>query len=482
MRSLTTGVATLSLLVGGCSGGSPSPAGGGAGGGAIGGAGGSANAASGTDGGATGGTSAGGTNGGAAGGGGATGGSDGGAAGGGGATGGSDGGPTAVEIAVWTDGPGACPAGSKQVDVTTVSALQDATRGQGAYASDPADACYLIHDGTYVQSGSTLPMYVQKGGASATARRLFIGQSRAGVIIRGRATIDAGVSHVRLSNLTFDLTGYAQTGAFNTLTMLTGSDERIDHVTLTGDCMTGLQGGAVEVDGTTDVVVEECLIEKFGHCAGGGHLDHGVYLSSGDGIVIRNNEVRLNSSRGIQLNTEQGAFGTLDHVTIELNRIHDNGHADYEDGIVLNGGGTGTISNVTIQHNLIYGNYYSGLRAVDVAYMNVVVTDNTFFDNGVAAAGPGKSEVNIDSSGSGAHTSVTRNILATQGQVLNDCYDAFPRGYVLVDNVVQGTLPAGAAGNCVSQSVVADPMFVDAATADLHAQNAAVSGYGAYAP
>ena len=476
MRILTSGVATLSLLVGGCSGSASSApsgtAGGGAGESSSGGAGGSGGAgrtdgdvAASTDGGATAGSD-----------GGATAGSD------GGATAGSDGGATAVEIAVWTDGPGVCPAGSKQVDVTTVSALQDATRGAGAYASDPADACYLIHDGTYVQSGATLPMYVQKGGASATARRLFIGQSRAGVIIHGRATIDAGVSHVRLSNLTFDLTGYAQTGAFNTLTMLTGSDERIDHVTLTGDCMTGLQGGAVEVDGTTDVVVEECLIEKFGHCAGGGHLDHGVYLSSGDGIVIRNNEVRSNSSRGIQFNTEQGTFGTLDHVTIELNRIHDNGHADYEDGIVLNGGGTGTISNVTIQHNLIYGNYYSGLRAVDVAYMNVVVADNTFFDNGVAAAGAGKSEVNIDSLGSGAHTNVTRNILATQGQVLNDCYDAFPRGYVLVDNVVQGTLPAGAAGNCVSQSVVADPMFVDAATADFHAQNAAVSGYGAYAP
>ena len=66
--------------------------------------------------------------------------------------------------------------------------------------------------------------------------------------------------------------------------------------------------------------------------------------------------------------------------------------------------------------------------------------------------------------------------------MLNNCYDAFPRHYALVDNVVQGTVPAGAAGNCISQAVVQAPLFVDSATADFHAQSAAVSGYGAYAP
>ncbi len=384
----------------------------------------------------------------------------------------------AIQIAVWTDSAGACPFGATKIDLTTVSALQDATRGEGAYAADPPDACYLIHDGTYVQSDATLPMFVKKGGSSATARRLFIGQSRAGVVIHGRATIDAGVSHVQLANLTFDLTGYAQSGAFNTLTLLTGSDDRIDHVTFTGDCATGLQGGAVEVDGTTDVVVESCLIEKFGHCAGGGHLDHGVYLASGDGITIRNNEIRLNSSRGIQLNTEQGTFGTLNDVTIELNRIHDNGHADYEDGIVLNGGGTGTISNVTIQHNLIYGNYYSGVRSVDVAYAKVLIQRNTFFHDGVAAAGAGKSEVNLDSLGSGANTDVTLNILASAGLVFNDCYDAFARNYVLTGNFVDGTVPTGAAGNCISGSTAGTAMFVDPTMGDFHSPIAA----GAYAP
>jgi hypothetical protein len=63
---------------------------------------------------------------------------------------------------------------------------------------------------------------------------------------------------------------------------------------------------------------------------------------------------------------------------IANNRIHDNGHADYEDGIAFNGSGTGTVSNVTVEHNLIYANYYSGIRTVDAAYTNVIVRKNTF--------------------------------------------------------------------------------------------------------
>ncbi|HEX4404385.1 MAG TPA: right-handed parallel beta-helix repeat-containing protein [Polyangia bacterium] len=359
--------------------------------------------------------------------------------------------------------------------------LADATRGAGAHASDPANTCYLIHDGSYVQSGATLPFYVRQGGVSATARRLFIGQSRAGVVIQGRGTIDTGISHVLVSNMTFTLTGYSQSGSFNTFTVLDGTDVVLDHMTFTGDCATGSTGGAVEVDGTTGFVLQSSLVEKFGHCASGGHLDHGVYISSGNGIAISNNEIRLNSSRGIQLNTEDGSFGTIDNVTITGNRIHGNGHADYEDGIVLNGGGAGTIAHVTIQNNLIYGNYYSGIRVVDVAYATIVISQNTLSGNGVAAAGPGKSEMNIDSFGCGANTNVTRNIISAGYQVLNDCYDALSRKYALVGNVVQGAAPTGEAGNCISQSVVAAPMFVNAVAADFHTQNAAVAAYGAYA-
>jgi hypothetical protein len=262
--------------------------------------------------------------------------------------------------------------------------------------------------------------------------------------------------------------------------MLSGSvDLRVDHVTFTGDCLTGSAGGHVEVDGSSDVVVEDCLIEKFGHCGPSGHLDHGVYLGSGDTIVIRNNEIRGNASRGIQLNTNGGSFGTLSAITLERNRIHDNGHADYEDGIVMNATGTGAISSVTVQHNLIYGNYYSGLRFVGDQYTAITVTKNTFYRNGLSSTGNGRSEVNLDDVGSGANTTVSRNILVAGNKVLNDCYDSQPRAFLLTDNVVQGTVLSA---SCVTASVTADPMFVAPGTFDFHPQNAAVGSSGAYAP
>lgn len=361
--------------------------------------------------------------------------------------------------------------------------LEAATRGEGAYAGDAPATCYLVRDGTYAQRGTTLAMYVKVGGTDAAHRRVFIGQSRAGVIVRGRASIDAGVSHVRLANLTFDLNGYTQSGSFNTLSMLAGSvDLRVDHVTFTGDCATGANGGHIEVDGSSDVVIEACLIERFGRCGPSGHQDHGVYLASGDTIVIRNNDIGENASRGIQLNTNGGGFGTLSHVTIELNRIHHNGHADYEDGIVMNATGTGTISDVTVQHNVIDSNYYSGLRVVGDAFSSILVTKNTFFHDDSASTASGRSEANLDDVGSGANTTFTKNILVASHAVLNDCYDAASRNYRLQDNLIQGSLPPGTAGQCVSASIVGDPLFASPQAFDFHANSPLATGYGAYAP
>jgi hypothetical protein len=391
----------------------------------------------------------------------------------------------ATDIGVTTDSPGACPAGMPRYDVWTLEDLMNASRGANAHELDPPASCYLIHDGLYVQDGLAVALYITKGGLSATNRRLFIGQSRAGVVIRGRGSVDLGASHVRVSNLTFTLAGYAQDTSFDTVSTYGGTDLRFDHLTLTGDCATGHRGAAFAVAASsTDVVLEDSLVEKFGHCGGDGHLDHGVYIESGGHITIRNNEIRFNSSRGVQLNTEQGAFGSIDSVVIERNRIHHNGHGDFEDGIVLNGGGTGTITNVTIRNNLIYGNYYSGIRFVDVAYGGILVSQNTLYGNGVGAlAGPGRSEVNLDGVGSGAGTSVTGNIVVppSGGMVLYDCFDALPRRFTLSDNVVQGAIPAGLAANCVSSAYAQPPQFVSPSTADFHTQNTAVSRYGAYA-
>lgn len=394
-----------------------------------------------------------------------------------------DAGPPPGDIGAWKDAPGACPMGQKQVDITNVAELAAASRGDSPYNADPPDTCYLLHNGTYAQVGATLPLYVVKGGSSSSNRRVFIGESRAGVIIRGRASIPDGVSHVVIQNLTFDLNGYAQGGSFNTLDLMKVDDVVVSHVTFTGDCKTGANGGHIELtNGTSNALIEACLIEKFGRCGTtGGHQDHGIYIANTKGgIVIKNNDIRGNSSRGVQFNTEQGAYGTIDGVTVAYNRIHDNGHADYEDGIVLNGAQTGTITNVAVEHNLIYNNWYSGIRTVDQAYKNITVDKNTFYHNGAASPGAGRGEIVLDATGSGANERFSKNVIAAAFQATNSCYDATSRMYAIADNVVQGTVPMGAA--CVTMSVAVDPMFANPAGADFHAQSAAAQGYGAYAP
>ena len=368
-------------------------------------------------------------------------------------------------IGEWTDEPGACPTGATRADITTAAQMADASRGDGPIAD-----CYFVHDGTYVQSGTSPILYFTRGG-SAAQPVVWVGQSRAGVQIRGRASFDAGAPFVTLSNMTLDLTGYTQSGAFNTVTVL-ADHVTVRRLTVTGDCATGLRGGAIEVDGGADVLIEDNLIEKFGQCQGDGHLDHGVYLGSGSDITIRNNLVRGNSSRGIQLNTEGGAFGTLSGILIERNRITGNGHRDYEDGIVVNGAGAGAISNLVVRRNLIYRNYYAGIRFVGDAISGVTIEYNTFVDDGAQTSAPGRSEVNLDD-GTPAG-SITRNIFVAERTLINTCAPSL----TFSDNVVDGP----ATGGCVGTITAVDPAFVDAAGGDFHPTATAASGYGAYAP
>ncbi len=389
----------------------------------------------------------------------------------------SEGGSPAAEIATWSDEPGACPKDVKRVDLARLQDLLDASRGEGAYAGDPPETCYLIKNGTYVESGSPV-LWVKKGGSARAARR-FVGESRAGVVIRGRANIASGSDHVVIENLTFDLTGFRKEGSFNTVD-IAAKDVTISHVTATGDCATGAKGGHIEVTGGSDVVIDSCIVEKFGRCNTGGHEDHGVYLSSGTGITVRNSDIRGNSSRGILINTQQGSFGKLNHVVIERNRIHDNGHANYEDGIAVSMQGTGNVDDVTIRNNLIYGNYYSGLRFVGTMTSKFDVHHNTFYANGEKASGRGRSNLNLDDVGCGANTIATRNIFAGSATMLNNCYDATARGFSVKDNLLFGADATGGNAACIGATVKVDPQFVNAAGGDFHTKNAAAAGYGAY--
>jgi hypothetical protein len=181
--------------------------------------------------------------------------------------------------------------------------------------------------------------------------------------------------------------------------------------------------------------------------------------------------------------TNGGVYGTLDGLTVECNRIYQNGHNDYEDGIVINASGTGTISHVTIQRNVIDHNYYSGIRFAGGIESSIIVQRNTFDSNGAGSSSASRSEINIDSAGGGSGTSILSNIFNVGNLVLNDCYDGASLGFGMGDNFVHGNAPAGAAGNCIAGPLhMGDPQFVDATNGDYHTMNAAAAAYGAYAP
>jgi hypothetical protein len=392
----------------------------------------------------------------------------------------SSGGSGAVTVGEWTDAPGECPAGSVRIDITTLDEMESASRGE----SDQDGTCFFVHDGTYTQSGSTLPLYFLRGG-SANAPVVWVGESRSGVVIRGRATFEVGSDHLQLSNMTLDISSVTQTGAYNTITVL-ASDITLSHLTLTGDCAHGSQGGHIEVPGQDDpsaptqdhVVIDSCLIEKFGHCGPDGSLDHGIYLSSGNDIVVRNSVIRGNSSRGIQIYTHyEDSSLTLTNLVIERNRIEANGHGDYQDGMVINGNVAsdfqGPIDGVTIKNNVFWQNYYSAIRFVGNSVKGVEITHNTFVDDGADSTGSNRSELNLDD-GTPVVTA-SKNVFAPATTVVNSCVDSL----AISDNLVSG---GSATGSCVSGTIEGDPEFVDAANGDFHAQNPVAEGYGAYAP
>jgi len=392
--------------------------------------------------------------------------------------GGADG--AEVSVGVWTDAPGACPPGSKRVDITTLDQMESASRGE----SDADATCFFVHDGTYTQAGSTLPLYFMRGG-TPNAPVVWVGESRSGVVIAGRATFEIGADHMQLSNMTLDISGVTQTGSYDTITVL-ASDITLSHLTLTGDCAHGSKGGHVEVPGLDDpnaptqdhVVIDSCLIEKFGHCSDNGSLDHGIYLSSGNDIIVRNSVIVGNSSRGIQIYTHyEDSSLTLTNLLIERNLIEANGHGDYQDGMVVNGNVdanfTGPIDGVTIKNNVFWQNYYSGIRFVGNAVKNVEVSHNTFVGNGAGSTSKSRSELNLDE-GTPIVTA-SKNVFVPANAVVNACAD----GLVVSDNFVSSDAPDA---SCVTGSVQGDPGFVDEAHGDFHARSPLANGYGAYAP
>src|SRR5262249_49774699 len=155
-------------------------------------------------------------------------------------------------------------------------------------------------------------------------------------------------------------------------------------------------GGHLDVQNATHLTLEASIVEKFGHCGDPDHgpRAHGVYLESGRDLVIRDNVIRANASRGIQLYTQGGEYGALASVRIEHNLIQGNGYGHFEDGLLLAGGGTGTITDVAVTDNVFADNAFAAIRFDGPAVAGVAIARNTFYRNGVRARGEERSQIN----------------------------------------------------------------------------------------
>ncbi len=379
------------------------------------------------------------------------------------------------KIGEWTDGPGACPGGTTRVDLATADELMDATRGVGAYAGDAPDTCYYLADGTYAHTSDWL-MDVAVGGTS-TQRRVFVGQSRDGVVLRGYSRVLA--DHVELRNLTVQTGGIA--GLSGSIEIEGASDVIVSHLDLTGDCATSAGGAHLRLTDATQVVIEDSLIEAYGECIATNNVGHGIAIGPVDDLVVRNNIIRDNAARGVELYSGQ-AGALFSNILIERNRIYDNGHKNYQDGLHLNGNTTLPVSSVEVRHNLFFNNYWSGIRFVGSNFTDLSVHHNTFWFNGAGTTAPQRSEINLDEESSGGPADISGNIFVVGFQLLNNCYSSASRGFSITDNVVFGSYDAGQVGDCVADVVELDPGLAAPASGDFHATAAGAEDYGAYAP
>ncbi len=311
--------------------------------------------------------------------------------------------------------------------LTSVAEIMDASRGVGRFAETPASTTFIIADGTYAAPDGLANLFVIRQGGTPAQPRRFQGQSRSGVVIRGRAVIE-GADHVEMAGMTFDLTDYQPPaeGSFGTMTIVDAGHIRLDGLTLTGAGRAGKRGGHIETDAGPgskiphDIVITDCLIENFGRYDDPeGRLDHGIYLSAGRRVRIEGNTIRNNAGRGIQLYGHAGAEGILEDITIVRNRIERNGRFAYTDGIVVAvdpGAPTGSIRRVHIRDNLFLENAFAGIRFACDASDALLVEHNTFWHNGAMFARG--AEIFIDDSGGVQGLTVRQNAMVARHAAL----------------------------------------------------------------
>jgi hypothetical protein len=204
-----------------------------------------------------------------------------------------------------------------------------------------------------------------------------------------------------------------------------------------------------------------------------GSSDANVYFWGGaNHIELSGNEIRYGQDQGIF------ADNTTSYLQLLDNRIHDNGknhltgqHQSH--GIYLEG------HHQLIANNLIYNHPYGfGLQIYPANH------DTTVVDNTIAASA--HSSIVVGGSGGVYNITIRNNIL--HGGDYGVDHDSCPTGPVEIDhNVIYAYKVSPVHGDCSTETtrdgnIVADPMFVDYWSRDLHIGSGSAAESAASAP
>lgn len=203
----------------------------------------------------------------------------------------------------------------------------------------------------------------------------------------------------------------------------------------------------------------------------------GLYICSGDNLVIRGNVIQGNGAYAIQVFDQRRASGEtferkISNVTVENNVIYRN-PGNTTRGIIISAqSGTGSYSHTTgenaiVRNNVIYGVTYNGIL-IDSGFNGVKVYNNTIYNT----ESDGILFRNI-AAGFSTNVEVKNNIID-----LGSFYASYDHinmggsdGAVTIDNNLYYPGPAKLSGGASDAGKIeADPMFVNAAANDFRLQ------------
>lgn len=259
-------------------------------------------------------------------------------------------------------------------DASAGSATQPWRTLSKAISSVAPGDVVVLKPGIYGEVGTTTTF---RASGSESSPIVFTSDPDAEpAIIRGYTRVTG--SHLRLNELVFD----GPTGAVSPKTSENPGGEQVQVSIMYGtdvelsnsEVRDNAWHAGVFVSKTTDTRIRSSYIHDNGDAATGANLDHGIYWSSGSGVVT-NNWIEDNVARGVQLYPE--ATG----VAISRNTITGNGRGGV---IVARESSRNQLLNNVVAYNTDYG-----VRAYRLSGSDNVARDNLLWENDLNIYGDG---------------------------------------------------------------------------------------------